>query len=208
MKIINKYFPDLTEEQKAQFASLQQLYKEWNSKINLISRKDIGHLYEHHVLHSLAIAKIIYFKSGTTILDVGTGGGFPGIPLAILFPDSNFHLVDSIAKKIKVVSEIAHAIDLKNIRAEQIRAEKLKSEYDFVISRAVTSLPVFFTWIKKRIKDKSKNDMQNGIIYLKGGDLNDEIEKFKPSVKVFNIDQYFDEPFFKTKKMVYIPIKF
>lgn len=208
MEIINKYFPDLTGEQKAQFESLQQLYKEWNSKINVISRKDIGHLYERHVLHSLAIAKIINFKPGTKILDAGTGGGFPGIPLAILFPDSNFYLVDSIAKKIKVVSEIARAIDLKNIRAEQIRAEKLKSEYDFVISRAVTSLPVFFTWVKRKIKNNSKNDLQNGIIYLKGGDLNDEIKKFKPSVKVFNIDQYFDEPFFETKKIVYIPIKF
>ncbi len=208
MEIIHKYFPDLTDEQITQFEALQQLYEEWNSKINVISRKDIDYLYERHILHSLAIAKIIEFKPGTQILDIGTGGGFPGIPLAILFPDSNFHLVDSIAKKIKVVNAIAQAINLKNTRAEQIRAEKLKTKYDFVISRAVTSLPVFFNWVKNKIINHSKNELQNGIIYLKGGDLNEEIKKFKPAIKVFSIDQHFDEPFFETKKIVYLPIKY
>ncbi|MFO7827899.1 MAG: 16S rRNA (guanine(527)-N(7))-methyltransferase RsmG [Bacteroidales bacterium] len=208
MEIIHKYFPDLTDEQITQFEALQQLYEEWNSKINVISRKDIDYLYERHILHSLAIAKIIEFKPGTQILDIGTGGGFPGIPLAILFPDSNFHLVDSIAKKIKVVNAIAQAINLKNTRAEQIRAEKLKTKYDFVISRAVTSLPVFFNWVKNKIITHSKNELQNGIIYLKGGDLNQEIKKFKPVIKIFSIDQHFDEPFFETKKIVYLPIKY
>lgn len=150
MEIIQKYFPALTPKQNEQFKLLQNLYNDWNSKINVISRKDIDHLYERHILHSLAIAKIISFTPNTSILDVGTGGGFPGIPLAILFPDCHFHLVDSIAKKIKVVNEIAHAIELKNIHAEKIRAEKIKSTYDFVVSRAVTSLPVFYNWVKKK----------------------------------------------------------
>lgn len=208
MEIIQKYFPALTQKQNEQFKLLQNLYNDWNSKINVISRKDIDHLYERHILHSLAIAKIISFTPNTSILDVGTGGGFPGIPLAILFPDCHFHLVDSIAKKIKVVNEIAHAIELKNIHAEKIRAEKIKSTYDFVVSRAVTSLPVFYNWVKKNIDKNSKNELQNGIIYLKGGDLTEEINKFKPSVQVFSIDQYFKEPFFETKKIVYLPIKF
>jgi len=208
MEIIQKYFPALTQKQNEQFKLLQNLYKDWNSKINVISRKDIEHLYERHILHSLAIAKIISFKPNTCILDVGTGGGFPGIPLAILFPDCHFHLVDSIAKKIKVVREIAHAVELKNIHAEQIRAEKIKSTYDFVVSRAVTSLPVFYNWIKGTINRNSENELNNGIIYLKGGDLTEEIKQFKPSIQVFTIGQFFEEPFFETKKIVYLPIKF
>jgi len=208
MEIIQKYFPALTQKQNEQFKLLQNLYKDWNSKINVISRKDIEHLYERHILHSLAIAKIISFKPNTCILDVGTGGGFPGIPLAILFPDCHFHLVDSIAKKIKVVREIAHAVELKNIHAEKIRAEKIKSTYDFVVSRAVTSLPVFYNWIKGTINRNSENELNNGIIYLKGGDLTEEIKQFKPSIQVFTIGQFFEEPFFETKKIVYLPIKF
>jgi len=208
MEIIQKYFPALTQKQNEQFKLLQNLYKDWNSKINVISRKDIEHLYERHILHSLAIAKIISFKPNTSILDVGTGGGFPGIPLAILFPDCHFHLVDSIAKKIKVVREIAHAVELKNIHAEKIRAEKIKSTYDFVVSRAVTSLPVFYNWIKGTINRNSENELNNGIIYLKGGDLTEEIKQFKPSIQVFTIGQFFEEPFFETKKIVYLPIKF
>jgi len=208
MKIIQKYFPALTQKQNEQFKLLQNLYKDWNSKINVISRKDIEHLYERHILHSLAIAKIITFKPNTSILDVGTGGGFPGIPLAILFPDCHFHLIDSVAKKIKVVNEIAHAIELKNIHAEQIRAEKIKSTYDFIVSRAVTSLPDFYNWVKGTINKNSVNELKNGIIYLKGGDLTEEIKQFKPSVQVYNISPFFEEPFFETKKIVYLPIKF
>jgi len=208
MEIIQKYFPALTENQYKQLELLQNLYIHWNSKINVISRKDINYLYEKHILHSLAIAKIIDFTPNTQILDVGTGGGFPGIPLAILFPNCHFHLVDSIAKKIYVVNEIAHSIELKNCCAEQIRAEKLKSKYDFVVSRAVTSLPVFYNWVRDKINENLKNELPNGIIYLKGGDLTNEIKKFKPAVKVFHINQYFDEPFFETKKIVYLPIKF
>ncbi|HKL08896.1 MAG TPA: 16S rRNA (guanine(527)-N(7))-methyltransferase RsmG [Bacteroidales bacterium] len=208
MKIIKKYFPSITDQQSAQLKELQKVYQYWNSKINVISRKDIDHLYERHVLHSLAIAKIIDFAPNTQIIDIGTGGGFPGIPLAILFPECHFHLVDSIAKKIKVVNEVALAIELKNIRTEQIRAEKVKSKYDFVISRAVTSLPLFYDWVKGKINKNSINKLPNGIIYLKGGDLTEEIKKFNPAVKVFNINRYFDEPFFETKKMVYLPIKF
>ncbi|MFP4024151.1 MAG: 16S rRNA (guanine(527)-N(7))-methyltransferase RsmG [Thiohalospira sp.] len=208
MEIIQKYFPALSPNQQDQFIALKSLYKEWNKKINVISRKDIDHLYERHVLHSLSIAKIINFLPETEILDVGTGGGFPGIPLAILFPDSYFHLVDSIAKKIKVVNEIASSLELKNVTSEQIRAEKLTYKYDFVISRAVTSLSVFYHWVKNIIKKNSKNELINGIIYLKGGDLNEEIKPFNPTIKVFNIDEYFNEPFFETKKIVYLPINF
>jgi 16S rRNA (guanine527-N7)-methyltransferase len=208
MEIIQKYFPALSENQYKQFELLQDLYIHWNSKINVISRKDINNLYEKHTLHSLAIAKIIDFAPNTQILDVGTGGGFPGIPLAILFPNCHFHLVDSIAKKIHVVNEIANSIELKNCHAQQIRAEKLKLKYDFVVSRAVTSLPVFYHWVRDKINENSKNELPNGIIYLKGGNLTNEIEKFKSVVKVYNISQYFEEPFFETKKIVFLPIKF
>jgi 16S rRNA (guanine527-N7)-methyltransferase len=206
MDIILKYFPDITEKQKYQFASLKDLYIEWNSKINVISRKDIEQLYERHVLHSLAIAKIIRFKDKTEILDVGTGGGFPGIPLAILFPDCNFHLVDSIAKKIKVVNEVASSLQITNIKAEQERAEKIKHEYDFIISRAVTAFPLFYNWVRTKIKKDSMNELQNGVLYLKGGDLKEELKDFKRKITTFEISEFFAEPFFETKKVIYLPL--
>ncbi len=206
MDIIQKYFPDLTEEQNRQFILLQSLYEEWNNKINVISRKDIDQLYERHVLHSLAIAKIIRFKNKTSILDVGTGGGFPGIPLAILFPECSFHLVDSIGKKINVVQEISLALDLRNITPEQIRAEKIKNQYDFIVSRAVTAFPAFYNWVRKKIKHESKNELKNGILYLKGGDLNKELKDFKSRIKTFEISKFYSESFFETKKIIYLPI--
>lgn len=206
MDIIQKYFPDLTEEQNRQFLLLQSLYEEWNNKINVISRKDIDQLYERHVLHSLAIAKIIRFKNKTSILDVGTGGGFPGIPLAILFPECSFHLVDSIEKKINVVQEISLALNLRNITPEQIRAEKIKTQYDFIVSRAVTAFPAFYNWVRTKVKHESKNELKNGILYLKGGDLNEELKDFKSRIKTFEISDFFTEPFFETKKIIYLPI--
>lgn len=206
MDIIQKYFPDLTEEQNRQFILLQSLYEEWNNKINVISRKDIDQLYERHVLHSLAIAKIIRFKNKTSILDVGTGGGFPGIPLAILFPECSFHLVDSIGKKINVVQEISLALNLRNITPEQIRAEKIKNQYDFIVSRAVTAFPAFYNWVRKKIKHESKNELKNGILYLKGGDLNKELKDFKSRIKTFEISKFYSESFFETKKIIYLPI--
>ncbi|MCK5028195.1 MAG: 16S rRNA (guanine(527)-N(7))-methyltransferase RsmG [Bacteroidales bacterium] len=205
MDIILRYFPDLTEKQKSQFELLKSLYTDWNDKINVISRKDIEQLYERHVLHSLAIAKVIHFKKDSEILDVGTGGGFPGIPLAILFPDCNFHLVDSIAKKIKVVQEVASSLQITNIRAEQERAEKIKHQYDFVVSRAVTAFPLFYNWVRTKIKKDSKNELKNGILYLKGGDLNEELKDFKREIKTFEISEFFIEPFFETKKVIYLP---
>lgn len=206
MEIIKKYFPDLTEKQYGQFALLKELYKDWNSKINVISRKDIDELYEHHVLHSLAIAKVIQFKNNTSILDVGTGGGFPGIPLAIIFPKCNFLLVDSIGKKITVVKEISKSISLINVNAEKARAEELKYKYDFIVSRAVTSFPTFYDWVRNKINTNSKNDLKNGILYLKGGDLNDELKKLKARIKSYNISTFFTESFFDTKKVIYLPI--
>lgn len=206
MEIIKKYFPELSQRQFELFRLLQPLYSEWNNKINVISRKDIDHLYEKHILHSLAIAKIISFKKNTSILDVGTGGGFPGIPLAILFPDCKFHLVDSIGKKINVVKAIAESLHLENVSAEQIRAEQLKSKYDFIISRAVTSFPEFFTWIENKINPGSANALKNGIIYLKGGDLNEELKDYSRKVKIYAIADFFEEEFFETKKIVYLPI--
>ncbi|MCD4834270.1 MAG: 16S rRNA (guanine(527)-N(7))-methyltransferase RsmG [Bacteroidales bacterium] len=206
MDIIQKYFPDLTEEQNRQFLLLQSLYEEWNNKINVISRKDIDQLYERHVLHSLAIAKIIRFKNKTSILDVGTGGGFPGIPLAILFPECSFHLVDSIEKKINVVQEISLALNLRNITPEQIRAEKIKTQYDFIVSRAVTAFPAFYNWVRTKVKHESKNELKNGILYLKGGDLNEELKDFKSRIKTFEISKFYSESFFETKKIIYLPI--
>jgi len=203
--IIQKYFPDLTEKQLRQFEMLPDLYADWNEKINVISRKDIENIAEKHILHSLAIAKVIQFNAGTKILDVGTGGGFPGIPLAILFPDCEFHLVDSIAKKIKVVSEISNAIGLTNVRAEQARAETLKGKYDFVVSRAVTAFPEFLNWVKKNIYVGARHasPLPNGILYLKGGDLKDELRGFERQITIFDISNYFEEDFFETKKVVY-----
>lgn len=206
MDIIHKYFPDLSEKQSTQFQMLQKLYNEWNQKINVISRKDIDQLYERHILHSLAIAKVIRFTQGTQILDVGTGGGFPGIPLAIYFPDCNFHLVDSIGKKIKVVQEISQSLELTNISSEHVRAEKIREKYDFVVSRAVTAFPVFYAWVREKIKTESKNSLKNGILYLKGGDLDDELKNFKPRIMSYKISDYFTEPFFETKRVVYLPV--
>lgn len=206
MEIINKYFPDLSEKQINQFAQLQDLYRNWNSKINVISRKDIDELYERHILHSLAISKVIKFKDNTKLLDVGTGGGFPGIPLAILYPECDFHLVDSIGKKIIVVKEVAKAIGLNNVRTDHERAEKLKENYDFIISRAVTAFPAFYNWVRNKINKISLNDLPNGILYLKGGDLSEELKNFKSRITEHNISEFFDEPFFETKKVIYMPI--
>uniref|UniRef100_UPI003217DB16 16S rRNA (guanine(527)-N(7))-methyltransferase RsmG n=1 Tax=uncultured Draconibacterium sp. TaxID=1573823 RepID=UPI003217DB16 len=206
MDILLKYFPDLTETQIERFRQLESLYADWNSKINVISRKDFSEFYERHVLHSLGIAKFTRFVGKTKVLDVGTGGGFPGIPLAILYPDVSFHLVDSIGKKIKVVNGVAASLGLKNVRAEQIRAEQLNEKYDFVVSRAVTRLPEFVPWIRKNISRKSFNALPNGVIYLKGGDLTEEIKPFRKSVFVQDLAEYFDEEFFETKKVLHLPL--
>ncbi len=204
--IIFHYFPELTSKQKEQFILLGPLYKEWNEKINVISRKDIDNLYINHVLHSLAIAKFTSFLPGAKILDVGTGGGFPGIPLAILFPDTHFHLVDSIGKKITVVNEVAKAIGLTNVKGEQIRAEQLKGEYDFIVSRAVTRTKEFYGWIHNRVKKKSNHTLDNGILYLKGGDLDAELAELKKPYQLSELPDYFTEEFFLTKKVVYVPV--
>lgn len=204
MNIISKYFPNLTSQQKESFDKLEQLYADWNSKINLISRKDFEHFYERHVLHSLAIARVIQFSDKSSILDVGTGGGFPGIPLAILFPEVEFHLIDSIGKKTKVVYAIASELDLDNVLVQQIRAEELKGKYDFIVSRAVTSLPDFYKWVAHLISKKSYNSIPNGILYLKGGDLSEELKPFKAKHKIHPLYQLFEEEFFETKKLVHI----
>ena len=206
MDIVLKYFPRLTPDQIGLFRQLAPIYSEWNSKINVISRKDIDQLYERHVLHSLAIAKFIRFTSGSEILDVGTGGGFPGIPLAILFPECRFHLVDSIGKKIKVVNAVAESLGLKNITTEQIRAEQLKGKYDFVVSRAVTTLPEFIGWVGKNISPVQQNAVPNGVIYLKGGNLDAEVRPYRKLVFVQNLSEYFEEEFFETKKLVHVPL--
>lgn len=206
MDKILKYFPDLTSKQIELFERLEPLYAEWNAQINVISRKDFSEFYERHVLHSLGIAKFIRFKPGSKVLDVGTGGGFPGIPLAILYPKVKFHLVDSIGKKIKVVNGVADSLRLINVKAEQIRAEELKEEYDFVVSRAVTKLPEFVQWVEKSIARKQKNAIPNGIIYLKGGDLTEEIKSFKRNIFVQDLSEYFSEEFFETKKVLHLPL--
>ena len=196
--LILNYFPELTSRQITQFTLLKDIYEHWNALINVISRRDIAHLYQRHVLHSLGIAKVIQFKSGTKILDVGTGGGFPGIPLAIMFPGCDFHLIDSIGKKIKVVDAVKNQLGLTNIISSQIRAENVSGKYNFIIGRAITQLPVFLSWVKDKIKKKSFNDLPNGILYLKGGDLT------KPDGKIYQLKDYFEEEFFKTKKIVYV----
>lgn len=202
---IQKYF-SLTDKQARQFGELGSLYKAWNEKINVISRKDIDNLYVNHVLHSLGIAKVMTFRPGADVLDVGTGGGFPGIPLAILFPETNFHLVDSIGKKITVVNAVAEALGLRNVRGEQIRAEQLKSEYDFIVSRAVTRLKEFYGWVHNKVKKESVHDLDNGILYLKGGDLEEELAELKKPYALYNLSDYFKEDFFETKKVVYVPL--
>lgn len=207
MDKILQYFPDLSEKQIEQFKMLQDLYNEWNAKINVISRKDIDELYTRHVLHSLGIAKVLQFKDGAKIMDVGTGGGFPGIPLAILYPNVNFYLIDVIAKKIKVVTEVANALGLKNVKAEQKRAELVKEEFDFVVSRAVTNMPDFVKWVKGKIAKDSVHEMKNGILYLKGGDLSEELAVYQ-NVQLFDLAEIFDDEFFETKKVVYLPMKY
>ncbi len=204
--ILLKYFPTLTKEQQEQFAQLKELYTYWNNQINVISRKDIDLLYERHVLHSLGIAKVMEFLPGENVLDVGTGGGFPGVPLAIMFPDTQFHLVDSIGKKIKVVSEVSSAIGLKNLRASHSRAEEVKEKFDFVVSRAVTQLKDFYPWVKDKFNKQSKNKLHNGILYLKGGDLTQEIADAGLAVQQFYLKDYFDEDFFETKQVIYVKI--
>jgi len=204
--IVKKYFPNLSEKQLGQFELLFPLYTEWNEKINVISRKDIDHLMLHHVLHSLAIAKIIDFRPGTEILDVGTGGGFPGIPLAILFPECQFLLVDSIGKKIKVVEEVAKALGLLNVQAKHARAEDIDQDFEFVVSRAVTRITPFYYWVRKKISPNHFHALRNGILYLKGGDLTEELEEFGKKHKLFDISTYFEEDFFETKKVLYVPM--
>jgi 16S rRNA (guanine527-N7)-methyltransferase len=207
MEEILRYFPDLTEIQISQFQQLEVLYLDWNAKINVISRKDIEELYVKHVLHSLAIARIQKFEPGTYVLDVGTGGGFPGIPLAILFPETRFYLIDVILKKINVVKAVAESIGLKNLKAEQLRAENVKGDYDFIVSRAVTNMPDFFKWVKDKIKKQNKHELKNGILYLKGGDLTEELATF-PKATQYDIADFFDNEFFETKKVVHLPLKF
>lgn len=201
-EIILKYFPNLTDEQKSQFQKLETLYKDWNEKINVISRKDIDEFYERHVLHSLGIAKIMEFADGTKVLDIGTGGGFPGIPLAILFPNVEFTLVDSIGKKITVVNAVAESLGLKNVKAYHERAEKIKDKFHFVVSRAVTQMPVFLRWLKGKFEKEQFNPKHNGVLYLKGGDLGEELAGIK--CEIYNLKDQFGEEFFDTKKVVYL----
>ena len=207
MEIIQKYFKDLTPTQIEQFSKLQELYKDWNLKINVVSRKDIDELYLRHVLHSLGIAKIISFKPGSKVMDVGTGGGFPSIPLAILFPETQFHLVDSIGKKIKVVNEVVAGLGLVNVKTTHGRAEDVKDTYDFIVSRAVAQMETFVRWTKGRIAKKQNHELKNGILYLKGGDLSEEL-KIYTSATIYDLPNYFDEAFFETKKVVHLGMKY
>lgn len=206
MEIIEKYFTDLTEDQKNKFAKLQELYIHWNERINVISRKDIDSLYLHHVLHSLSIAKVIEFKKGTTIMDVGCGGGFPGIPLAILYPECKFYMVDSIGKKIKVVNEVAAALGLKNVKAEHTRVQQVKDKFDFIVSRAVTAFPKFVNMVRKNSSPKDRNSLANGILYIKGGDFQEEIAGYGDKVMLFDCTDFFEEDFFETKKVVHLEL--
>lgn len=206
MELIDKYFPDLTADQRDKFGQMGELYEYWNARVNVISRQDIDTLYERHVLHSLGIAKVQQFRPGTSILDVGTGGGFPGVPLAIMFPEAQFHLVDSIGKKIRVVQEVVNALKLDNVRAEQVRAEKLDDSYEFVVSRAVTRMAPFVGWVKKNINRNSFHERRNGILYLKGGDLAEELSEIREKPQVYALSDFFEEEFFETKKVVYVPL--
>jgi len=207
MELIKTYFKSLSDEQIRQFKQLEALYTEWNAQINVISRKDIEELYLRHVLHSLAIAKVVSFEPKSKVLDVGTGGGFPGIPLAILFPETQFYLVDSIGKKIKVVKEVANALGLKNVYAEHLRVEKVKGEFDFIVSRAVTNMDDFVKWTRKKVTKKQNHKLKNGILYLKGGNLTQELSNF-PKATIYKLSDYFSEDFFETKKVVHLPLKY
>ena len=207
MHLIQKYFPNLTEIQFKQFEALQGLYENWNAQINVISRKDIESLYLRHVLHSLSIAKLIQFQDGAKILDIGTGGGFPGIPLAILFPEVTFHLVDSINKKLKVVNGVAESLGLENVYTTHARAETIEGQYDFIISRAVTRMPEFVSWIKNKVAKKNTHAIKNGILYLKGGDLTEELKTYS-KVTLYDLSAFFEDEFFKTKKIVHLPLKY
>ena len=207
MEIINKYFKNLSETQIAKFSKLQELYEDWNLKINVVSRKDIDELYLRHVLHSLGVAKVMQFKPDAKVMDVGTGGGFPGIPLAILFPETQFHLVDSIGKKIKVVNEVVAGLELENVQTTHGRVEEVKDTYDFIVSRAVAQMETFVRWTKGKIAKKQNHELKNGILYLKGGDLTEELKKYT-SAKIYDLPSFFDEPFFETKKVVHLPMKF
>ncbi len=207
MELILKYFTNLTEDQISKFERLEALYQDWNLKINVVSRKDIDELDLRHVLHSLGIAKVISFKDGSKILDVGTGGGFPGIPLAIMFPNCTFHLVDSIAKKLKVVDEVVEGLGLTNVKTTHCRVEELTDTYDFIVSRAVAIMPTFLHWVKGKIAKEQKHELKNGILYLKGGDLSEELQDYKTAT-IYNLSDYYSEDFFETKKMVHLPLKF
>jgi len=207
IKILKEYFPEITNNQLDKYKKLENLYKEWNAKINVISRKDIDELYERHVLHSLGIAKVQPFMPGSKVLDVGTGGGFPGIPLAIMFPETKFLLTDAIGKKIKVVNAVAEALELKNVKAEHVRAEKVKDTFDFIVSRAVTGMPDFVKLVKGKIAKNQMHELKNGILYLKGGDLTEELSVYSTS-EIYNLSDFFDEEFFDTKKVVYLPLKY
>ncbi len=207
LDLIKKYFPDLTDDQTAKFTQMESLYKDWNLKINVVSRKDIDEIYLRHVLHSLGIAKIQQFNPGANILDVGTGGGFPGIPLAILFPETNFHLVDSIGKKMKVVNEVVEGLQLTNVKTTNARVEEISGTYDFIVSRAVAAMPTFVHWTKGKIAKKSKHELKNGILYLKGGDLTVELRDY-PKARIYELRDYFGEEFYETKKVVYLPLKY
>lgn len=207
MDIILKYFPDLTETQIEQFSKLKDLYHDWNLKINVVSRKDIDEIYLRHVLHSLGIAKVQRFNPGSKILDVGTGGGFPGVPLAILHPEVNFHLVDSIGKKIKVVNEVVEGLGITNVKTTNDRVETVKDQYDFVVSRAVAQMETFVHWVKGRVAKKSNHELKNGILYLKGGDLTEELQKYTTTT-IYELPSFFEEEFFETKKVVHLPMKF
>lgn len=207
MDLILKYFPNLTEKQIEQFKKLELLYQDWNLKINVVSRKDIDELYLRHVLHSLGIAKVLNFKSGSKILDVGTGGGFPGVPLAILFPECSFHLVDSIAKKLKVVDEVVEGLELTNVKTTHSRVEDTDGQYDFIVSRAVAAMPTFVRWVKGKIAKEQHHELKNGILYLKGGDLTEELQDYRTTT-IYNLSDFYTEDFFETKKVVHLPLKY